>query len=93
MPATDELHEIVAVPELSSVLGVMAVQDNPGGTLSVKLTVPMNPLTGLTWTVIIAEAPAFAAGGEAAFTEKSVTMNLVNVEWDNVPLTPVTVTS
>jgi len=61
--------------------------------LSVRVTVPVNPFTADIETVIVADAPALTAAGELAEIVKSVTMNLVVAEWDNDPLTPVTVTS
>jgi hypothetical protein len=53
----------------------------------------VNPFTADIETVIVADAPALTAAGELAEIVKSVTMNLVVAEWDNDPLTPVTVTS
>jgi hypothetical protein len=92
-PGLKELHDTVAVPELSTLDGAIAEHVNPGAILSVRVTVPVNPFTADIETVIVADAPALTAAGELAEIVKSVTMNLVVAEWDNDPLTPVTVTS
>jgi len=92
-PGLKELHDTVAVPELSTLEGAIAEHVNPGAILSVRVTVPVNPFTADIETVIVADAPALTAAGELAEIVKSVTMNLVVAEWDNDPLTPVTVTS
>jgi len=42
--AVEELHDMVAVPEPVKLLGVIAPQVSPAGTLSVRDTVPVNPL-------------------------------------------------
>ncbi len=39
----------------------------------------------------VAEVRAWTAAGEVAAIVKSVTMKVAVVEWDNVPLVPVTV--
>ena len=60
--------------------------------MSVRLTVPVKPLTAVTVIVEVAETPALTAAGEVAAIVKSVTMNVAVVECDNVPLVPVIVT-
>jgi hypothetical protein len=43
-----EVQVRVAVPELVILVGEIAVQVMPVGTVSVRLTVPVNPLTAAT---------------------------------------------
>jgi hypothetical protein len=78
--ATVELHATVAVPELVTLVGVMAPQVRLAGTVSVRLTVPVNPLTAATVIVEVAETPAFTAAGDVAAIVKSVTVNVAVVE-------------
>ncbi len=61
------------------------------GTVSVRLTVPANPLTAVTVIVEVADTPALTAAGEVAEIVKSVTVNVAVVECDRVPLVPVIV--
>jgi hypothetical protein len=61
--------------------------------VSVRLTVPVNPLTALTVIVEVADVPAWTAAGEVAEIVKSVTEKVAVVEWDSVPLVPVIVTT
>ncbi len=61
------------------------------GTVSVRLTVPVNPLTAAIVIVEVAETPTLTAAGEVAEIVKSVTVNVAVVEWDRVPLVPVIV--
>ena len=56
--------------------GVMAPQVRLAGTVSVKDTVPVKPLTAVTVIVDVAEAPAWTAAGEVAAIEKSVTVKV-----------------
>ncbi len=53
-----ELHETVAVPEPVTVRGLIAPQVKLAGTVSVRLTVPVKPLTAVTVIVEVAEVPA-----------------------------------
>jgi len=69
----------------------MAPQVRFAGTVSVRLTVPVNPLTAATVIVEVAEVPAWTAAGDVADIVKSVTVNVAVVEWDSVPLAPVSV--
>ena len=55
MFATVALQETVAVPEPVTVLGVMAPQVNPAGTVSVRVTTPAKPLTAVTVIVDTAD--------------------------------------
>jgi hypothetical protein len=69
--------------------GDIAPQVNPAGTVSVKLTVPVNPFSGVMAIVEVAETPAFTAVVDVAERVKSVTVNVADVEWVRVPLVPV----
>jgi hypothetical protein len=75
-----ELHETVAVPELVTLVGVIAPQVRFAGTVSVRLTVPVNPLRAATVMVEVAATPALTAAGEVAAIEKSLTVNVAVVE-------------
>jgi hypothetical protein len=86
-----ELQDTVAVPELVTLVGVMAPQVRLAGTVSVRLTVPVNPLRAVTVMVEVAETPALTAAGDVAAMLKSVTVNVALVEWLKVPLVPVIV--
>ncbi len=86
-----ELHETVAVPEFGTLRGVIAPQVRLAGTVSVRLTVPVNPLTAATVIVEVAEVPTVTAAGEVADMVKSVTAKVAVVECDSVPLVPVIV--
>ena len=74
-----------------TLLGVIAPQERLVGTVSVRVTVPVNPLIAVTVIVEVADVPAVTAAGEVAATLKSVTMNVAVAECDRVPLVPVTV--
>jgi hypothetical protein len=69
-----ELQDSVAVPELVTLLGVIAPQVRLAGTVSVRDTVPVKPLTAVTVIVEEAETPALTAAGDVADTVKSVTV-------------------
>jgi hypothetical protein len=88
-----ELQESVAVPELVTLVGVIAPQVRLAGTLSVRETVPVKPFTAATVMVEVAEVPAWTAAGEVAVTVKSVTVKVAVVECDRLPLVPVIVTT
>ena len=86
-----ELQDTVAVPEFVTLRGLIAPQVRLAGTVSVRLTVPVNPLTAATVIVEVAEVPTVTAAGEVADMVKSVTVKVAVVEWDSVPLVPVIV--
>ena len=86
-----ELQDSVAVPELVTLVGVIAPQVRLAGTVSVKDTVPVKPLTAVTVIVEVAETPALTAAGDVAVTEKSVTVKVAVAEWVKAPLVPVIV--
>lgn len=91
VPADDDEQLRVAVPELVTVLGVIAPQVKPEGTVSVRLTVPVKPLTADTVIVEVADAVASTAAGELAEIVKSVSTKVAVAECDTVPLVPVIV--
>lgn len=78
--ATVELQATVAVPELVTLVGVIAPQVRLVGTVSVRLTVPVNPFTAVTVIVEVAEVPTVTAAGEVAAIVKSVTVKVAVVE-------------
>ena len=88
-----ELQDTVAVPEFVTLVGLIAPQVKLAGTVSVRLTVPVNPLIADTVIVEVAEVPAWTAPGEVAATEKSVTVKVAVVECVRLPLVPVIVTT
>ena len=74
-----ELQARVAVPEFVTLVGVIAPQVRLAGTVSVRLTVPVNPLTADTVIVDVSVAPVVPCG-EVAATVKSVTVNAADAE-------------
>jgi hypothetical protein len=86
----------VAVPVGGTVtlLGVIAPQVRPAGTVSVRLTVPLKTPTAVTVIVEVADVPTVTAAGEVALIVKSLllTVKVAVAEWDSVPLVPVIVT-
>ncbi len=86
-----ELQDTVAVPEFVMLVGVIAPQVRFAGTVSVRATVPVKPLTAVIVIVEVAETPALTAAGEVAAIVKSVTVKVAVVEWVRVPLVPVIV--
>jgi len=94
VPAVVELQDTVAVPDPVTLLGAIAPQVNPVGTVSVKETTPAKPPTDVTVIVDEAELPALTAAGEVADIVKScgaVNVNVAVAEWLSDPLVPVTV--
>ena len=86
-----ELHDTVAVPELVILDGVIAPQVRFAGTVSVRVIVPVNPLTAVIVIVDVAEVPTVTAAGDVAAIVKSRTMNVAVVECERAPLAPVIV--
>ena len=60
--------------------GVIAPQVRLAGTVSVRATVPVNPLTAVMVIVEVADTPALTAAGEVAAIVKSVTVNIAVAE-------------
>jgi len=75
-----ELQDTVAVPEFVTLRGVIAPHDRLAGTVSVRVTVPVNPFMADTVIVEVAEVPTVTAAGEVAETLKSVTVNVAVAE-------------
>lgn len=71
-----ELHATVAVPEFVTLAGVIAPQLRLVGMVSVRVTVPVNPLIARTVIVEVADVPTVTAAGDVAETEKSVTVKV-----------------
>ena len=67
------------MPELVTLVGEIAPQVRLAGTVSVRLTVPVNPLRAVTVIVELAEVPAVTAAGEVAVMLKSVTVKMAVV--------------
>jgi len=93
VPAEGDEQLRVAVPEPVIVLGVIAPQTKPAGTVSVRVLVPVNPLSPTTVMVDVADAVASTAAGELAAIVKSVSRNVAVAECERVPLVPVIVTA
>lgn len=55
VPAVEDEHETVAVPDPVTLVGVMAPQVRPAGGVSVKLTTPANPFCAVTVIVEVAD--------------------------------------
>ena len=60
--------------------GLMAPQVRLAGTVSVRLTVPVKPLTAVTVIVDVAEVPTVTAAGDVAEIVKSVTVKVAVAE-------------
>ena len=91
MPATVALHATVAVPEPVTLVGEMAPQVKPAGTVSVRDTEPAKPFRPATVIVEVADVPTVTAAGEDAATVKSWNVKVTVVELVTVPLVAVTV--
>ncbi len=74
-----ELQDTVAVPELVTLRGLITPQVRLAGTVSVRLTVPVKPLTAVTVIVDVAEVPFWTAAGEVAEIVKSVAVKVAVV--------------
>ena len=70
----------VAVPELMTLVGLIAPQVNPVGTVSVKATVPVKPFNAVTVIVEVAEVLTTTAPGDVAEMLKSRIVNVAVVE-------------
>ena len=55
VPATVAEHDTVAVPEPVTLPGVIGPQVSPAGTVSVRVTTPLNPFTAVTVIVDVAD--------------------------------------
>jgi hypothetical protein len=91
-----ELQDSVAVPDPVTMDGVIAPHVSPDGTVSVRVTVPVNPLIPVTVMVDIAVWPTSTAAGEVAAIVKSAagfTVKVTVAECTSEPLVAVTVTA
>ena len=94
--AVEELHDTVAVPEPVKLLGVIAPQLSPAGTLSVRATVPVNPFVDVRVIVEVVACPALTGEGMLPAMAKSgctgwLNLNAIVAECTCDPLLPVTV--
>jgi hypothetical protein len=80
----------VAVPDPVMLVGVIAPHVRPDWTVSVRLTVPVKPLTAVT-VIVDTRLLVAAPEGEVAAIVKSVIVNVAVAVWVSVPLVPVTV--
>ena len=71
MPATKALHATVAVPDPVTLVGLIAPQTRPDGTVSVRETMPLKWLADVMVMVEVAEVPALRGKGEDADELKS----------------------
>ena len=78
--AVVEEQETVAAPEPVTAVGVIAPHVSPAGTVSVRLTVPANPLTEVIVIVEVAETPTLTAAGDDAAMVKSTKLKVAVVE-------------
>lgn len=65
------MQDKVAVPELDRLLGLMLLQVSAFGTLSVRLTVPVNPFSAVTVIVEVLDWPKFVGAAALADISKS----------------------
>jgi hypothetical protein len=91
VPATLELHETVALPGAVRLLGEIEAHLRPDGTVSVRVTVPLNPLREFTVIDEVAGIVASTGPGVVAVMLKSVMVIVAVALWDRVPLAPDTV--
>jgi hypothetical protein len=85
------VQETLADPELMTLLGEMLAQLRPEGAVSLRATVPVNPVTALIVMLELVDAPALIGAGEVALIVKLVTVNVALVLWLSAPLVPVMV--
>ena len=72
--------------------GVIAPQDRPEGTVSLRVVVPLKPFRAPMVMVEFAEMPALTGAGEEALTVKSVKVKMavaVRDEFPGEPLPPI----
>jgi hypothetical protein len=89
--AVVEEHASVADPDPVTLGGVMEPQVRPEGTVSVRDTDPLKPLTAVTVIVDVADWPTSMAAGEVAVILKSTTLMTTVELLVEAPLVPVTV--
>ena len=72
-------QDTVAVPEPVTLAGVIAPQVRPEGTVSVRVTTPVNPFNAPIVIVEVADDPALTTAGDVAAMLKSGAAPKVNV--------------
>ena len=82
------LHEMVEEPDAIMLVGLNDPQVRPGGVVMVKVTVPVNPLTGAIVTVEVGDWPALTAAGDVAVIVKSWNRRTTVAECSRDPLEP-----
>jgi len=92
LPAVLAVQETLDVPDPATLLGVIAPQVKPLGTVSLRVTVPEKWFTPVM--VIVEEADRFTLTpvGDVAVVVKSWTITLTVTACDRLPLEPATVT-
>jgi hypothetical protein len=86
-----ELQATVAVPESTTLVGVIAPHVRFAVTESERATVPVNPFTPVMVIVDVEEAPTVTGAGDVAAIVKSLTVIVTVVEWLSAPLVPIIV--
>jgi len=83
----------VAVPDPLMLVLLILPQTRPFGTMSVKATLAINPLSAVTVMVVVLDCPALTAAGVEAVRVKSgvFTVYVATAECDRDPLVPVTI--
>jgi hypothetical protein len=82
---------MVAEPEAIMLVGLNDPQVRLGGAVTLKVTVPVNPLIAAIVTVEIGDWPALTAAGDVALMVKSWNRRTMVVECTRDPLEPVIV--
>ena len=83
----------VALPDIVTLLGLIVTVPRSGDADTAKLTVPLNPPSGVTVIVLEPELPwTIATVVGLAVSAKSWTKTVTVVWWLSEPLVPVTVT-
>ena len=88
--AVVEEHDKVAVPDPVTLLGVIAPQVNPAGTVSVNDTTPAKPFCAVTVIVDVIEEPTVPEGDVAAIVNPTM-VNVAVAVCVIAPLVPVMV--
>ena len=90
VPVDAKLHESVELPEPVTLVGVRVHEV----LLLARLTVPVNPPTGLMVIVEVAAVPALTVTlvGLAVIVKSAAVVKVTVTEWDRLPLVPVTLT-
>ena len=94
--AVEELHDTVAVPDPSKLMGEIVLQLRPLGTVSDNAIVPVNPFTDVRVIVEVVDCPAMTGAGVLAVMVKSgctgwLNLNVAVAECTSEPLFPIIV--